>query len=65
VFFNEVTGTIAFILMRGDRRIFGVDRDSLRGWHKHPRENLKAHAPCSETKFKEFMQQIEFIIKAK
>jgi hypothetical protein len=36
VFFKEVTGTIAFTLMRGDRRIFSMDRHSLRGWHKHP-----------------------------
>jgi len=42
VFFNEDTGTIAFTLIRGDRRIFGVDRDSLRGWHKHPRERERA-----------------------
>lgn len=65
VFFNEDTGTIAFTLIRNDRRIFGVDRDSLRGWHKHPTENPRAHIPCPETKFKEFMQQIDLITKTK
>jgi len=63
VFFNEDTGTIAFTLVKGDRRIFGVDKDSLRGWHKHPVENPKAHQPCPEKKFKKFMQQIEAIVK--
>lgn len=63
VFFNEDTGTVAFTLVKGNRRIFGVDKDSLRGWHKHPVENPQAHPPCPETKFKEFMRQIEAIIK--
>lgn len=61
VFFNEDTGTTAFTLIKGNRRIFGIDKDSLRGWHKHPIENPETHTPCSETKFKEFISQVEAI----
>jgi len=33
VYFNETTGTIAFALISGQQRIWGVDYDGRRGWH--------------------------------
>ncbi len=38
-YFNEKTGTMAFALIEEQRRIWGIDRDNIRGWHLHPREN--------------------------
>ncbi len=38
-YFNEKTGTMAFALIEGQRRIWGIDRDNIRGWHLHPLEN--------------------------
>lgn len=65
VFFNEETKTTAFTLIKGNKRIFGIDKDSLRGWHKHPIDKPNTHPPCQKTKFKQFLRQIEAIIKAK
>ena len=42
-YFNEVTGTIAFALIREQERVWGIDRDNLRGWHMHPVERPKEH----------------------
>lgn len=39
VFLGELSGAIFFALIAGDRRIFGIDRDSGE-WHLHP-----YHAP--------------------
>jgi len=65
IFFNEGTKTTAFTLIKGNRRIFGIDKDNLRGWHKHPIDKPNIHQPCKETKFKQFLQQIEATIKTK
>jgi len=42
-YFNEKTGTMAFALIEGQRRIWGIDRDNIRGWHLHPLENPAEH----------------------
>lgn len=42
-YFNEKTGTMAFTLIEGQRRIWGIDRDNIRGWHLHPLENPAEH----------------------
>ncbi len=44
-FFNQMTGTIAFALIVGQQRVWGIDYDNRRGWHLHPVENPKAHLP--------------------
>ena len=43
VYFNELTGTIAFALIEKDKRIWGIDFDNIRGWHLHPLGNLERH----------------------
>jgi hypothetical protein len=43
VYFNEITGTLAFALIEEDRRIWGIDFDNLRDWHFHPLENPEHH----------------------
>lgn len=50
IYFNECTNTIAFALIKESDRIWGIDNDSIRGWHEHPIENPKSHietAPAS------------------
>lgn len=42
-YFNEVTGTVAFALIREQERVWGIDRDNLGGWHMHPVEQPKEH----------------------
>jgi hypothetical protein len=43
VYFNEQTQTVAVAWIEGEQRKWGIDRDSLRGWHRHPLENPAEH----------------------
>jgi len=43
VYFNEQTQTLAVAWIEGERRRWGIDRDNLRGWHRHPLENPEDH----------------------
>jgi hypothetical protein len=43
VYFNELTQTVAVAWIEGEQRRWGIDRDNLRGWHRHPLENPAEH----------------------
>ncbi len=43
VYYNEVTETIAFALIKEEKRIWGIDRDSIRDWHIHPLKDPGIH----------------------
>jgi hypothetical protein len=43
VYFNEMTDTMAFALIEGERRIWGIDFDRMRNWHLHPVDNPEDH----------------------
>jgi len=43
VYFNEHTQTIAVAWVEGEQRKWGIDRDNLRGWHRHPLEAPEDH----------------------
>jgi len=43
VYFNARTETIAFALIKEEKRVWGIDFDSIRGWHLHPVENPDDH----------------------
>lgn len=34
-YYNQVTGTQSFALVRNEQRLWGIDYDNLRGWHEH------------------------------
>lgn len=58
VFFNEVTGTIAYALIQSGQRVFGADNTG--GWHLHPFDDPVRHDPLSgPMSFDEFMAKIE------
>jgi hypothetical protein len=42
-YYNQVTGTQAFALVRNEQRLWGIDYDNLRGWHEHPLEQPELH----------------------
>lgn len=42
-YYNQVTGTQAFALVRGKQRIWGIDYDKPRGWHEHPVGQPESH----------------------
>lgn len=57
-FYNEVTGTTAFALIREGERIFGADNAG--GWHIHPFTQPDRHDPLAQPlSFAEFVAQIE------
>ena len=57
-FFNEQTGTTAYALIDGDKRIFGADNTG--GWHQHPFHDPTRHDPIpSAMIFAEFIAQVE------
>lgn len=57
-FFNQKTGTIAFALISGQKRLWGVDRDNRRGWHLHPVENPNTHIPIEPLSISEIIQML-------
>lgn len=46
-FLGKLTGSLYFALIEGNRRIFGIDRESGE-WHMHPFEAPHEHRPFSE-----------------
>lgn len=57
-FCNEEAGTMAFALIKEDRRIFGADNTG--GWHLHPFEKPEEHQLLSnEMSFAEFVAAVE------
>jgi hypothetical protein len=57
-FCNEQTGTVAFALIRQDRRAFGADNTG--GWHVHPFADPDRHDPLpGAMTFAEFVAEIE------
>jgi hypothetical protein len=42
-YYNQVTGTQAFALVRNEQRLWGIDYDNLRGWHEHPLRQPELH----------------------
>ncbi|MBW1796554.1 MAG: hypothetical protein JRJ38_19425 [Deltaproteobacteria bacterium] len=43
VYYNGVTETIAFALIKDQRRIWRIDRDNVRDWHVHPLDDPTKH----------------------
>jgi hypothetical protein len=60
-YFNELTGTVAFALIKNQQRIWGVDYDNRRGWHLHPETSPTEHialAPLSVADIIAHLQQV-------
>jgi hypothetical protein len=59
VYFNEHTGTTAFAVIEEERRIWGVDYDSLRGWHVHPVDRPDEHQDVDPMTPSEVVEALE------
>jgi hypothetical protein len=46
-FLGELTNSLYFALIEGNRRIFGIDRE-CKQWHVHPFEAPHKHEPLAE-----------------
>jgi hypothetical protein len=57
-FHSELSGCIAFALIKNSQRIFGADNTG--GWHLHPFEDPSRHEPLNgPMSIMEFIQTIE------
>ncbi len=64
IYFNEKTGTLAFALVVKEQRIWGIDFDRLRGWHRHPREDPATHEPVEPMTIREIMAEFQQVTTA-
>jgi len=65
IYYNEVTGTIAFALIEGGRRVWGIDRDNIRGWHRHPPSEPSSHLEISPLSISEIVAELAEVLKRK
>lgn len=58
VYFNDRTKTTAFALIKEEKRTWGIDFDSIRGWHLHPAENPDDHLIIEPKTIKEIIAHL-------
>jgi hypothetical protein len=58
VYCNERTQTVAVAWIEAERRKWGIDRDNLRGWHRHPLENPEEYQAISAMSVREIIQEL-------
>jgi len=61
VFFNQMTGTMAFALIQEQSRIWGIDHDGLRGWHRHPQGAPSQHVSIPEPAVSDIISEAAMI----
>lgn len=58
VFYNEVSDTTAYALIRNNQRIYGADNTG--GWHYHPFDAPEEHVPLAVPLFfSKFLEAVE------
>lgn len=58
VYCNERTQTVAVAWIEAERRRWGIDRDNLRGWHRHPLENPEDHQAIPALSIHEIIKEL-------
>ena len=61
IYFNEQTQTTAVAWIEEERRKWGIDRDNLRGWHRHPLENPEHHQPITALTIGEIIKELAHV----
>lgn len=62
-FYNSRTGTLAFALIDGDARVWGIDFDNRQGWHLHPIDAPNLHLPLRAKTVAEIFQDLDQVMK--
>lgn len=57
-YYNAVTGTTAFALIRDRQRVWGLDYDNRRGWHRHPFDAPKTHMPIAPAMLPQIIEEL-------
>ena len=65
VYFNEVTGTIAFALIDKQQRIWGIDYDNRREWHLHPVKNPVEHVQIDPLTVPDIIARLQDVLSAR
>jgi hypothetical protein len=58
VYFNEQTQTVAVAWVEGEQRRWGIDRDNLRGWHRHPLGNPEDHQVIPAMSIRDIIKEV-------
>ncbi len=59
VYYNEVTETIAFALIKEGKRVWGIDRDKTRDWHVHPLNEPELHESIRSLSISEIVEKLK------
>jgi hypothetical protein len=62
-YYNQITGTQAFALVRSKERIWGIDYDNIRGWHLHPLDSPNEHAGIEPQSVSSVIQQLKQVLE--
>ncbi|MHB8779564.1 MAG: hypothetical protein ACYC6R_17670 [Anaerolineales bacterium] len=58
-YYNQMTGTQAFALVRNEQRLWGIDYDNLRGWHEHPLGQPELHVILEAQTMSSIIQRLK------
>jgi hypothetical protein len=61
IYFNEQTQTTAIAWIEEGRRKWGIDRDNLRDWHRHPLGNPEHHQAITTLTISEIIKELEHV----
>ncbi len=59
VYFNERTQTLAVAWIVEEQRKWGIGRDNLRGWHRHPLENPYEHQAIAALSIQDIIRELD------
>jgi hypothetical protein len=59
---NQISGTMAFALIAGQERVWGIDYDNRRGWHLHPKENPSSHVRIDALTVQEVVTRLQTVL---
>jgi hypothetical protein len=59
VYFNQRTQTLAVAWIAEEQRKWGIDRDNLRGWHRHPLENPDNHEAIGAMSIQDIIRELD------
>ena len=61
-YYNQITGTQAFALIKDEQRIWGIDYDNLRGWHEHPLRQPEQHVVLEAQTISSIVKRLQDVI---
>lgn len=63
VYYNAVTHTTAFALLKEKQRVWGIDCDNIRGWHEHPIDKPATHVKIKHQQIADIISELKKVWK--